>query len=90
MGVEKGEFPKKYLGVTLKPSKWNNHDCACVIVKIRRIVNCWSTRHLSFAGQAQLVSLVLFRICACWVSIFCLPQSVVKEIVKLCRNFLWG
>lgn len=39
-GVEKGSFLVKYLGVPLKPTKWNRHDCACVVEKFRKIISC--------------------------------------------------
>lgn len=80
----------KYLGVPLKPTKWNRHDCESVVDKIRKLTMCWGTRHLSFACHTQLVSSVLFRIRAYWMNIFCLPQSIIKEIYGLCRRFLWG
>lgn len=61
-----------------------------VLDKIRRIISSWVVKHLSFAGRAQLVSSVIFGIRAYWMSIFPLPSSVVDEIDKLCRQFLWG
>lgn len=87
-GVEKGCFPMKYLGVPLKPTKWNKFHCACIVDKFRKAISCWGTRHLSLAGRAQLVSSVLFGIRAYWMSIFLLPQSVIKAIDQLCRRFL--
>ncbi|XP_062114155.1 uncharacterized protein LOC133825193 [Humulus lupulus] len=50
----------------------------------------WTSRHLSFAGQMQLIHSVLFGLRNYWMSIFVLPQSIVKEVEKLCRGFLWG
>lgn len=45
---------------------------------------------MSFAGRAQLVTSIIFGICSYWISIFCLPQFIVKEIDRICRSFLWG
>lgn len=53
-------------------------------------MNYWGTKNHSFAGRAQLVSSVLFKIRVYWMSIFCLPQSVVKEIDNICRCFPMG
>ncbi|XP_062075850.1 uncharacterized protein LOC133779975 [Humulus lupulus] len=47
-------------------------------------------KHLSFAGQMLLIHSVLFGLHNYWMSIFVLPQSIVKEVEKLCRGFLWG
>lgn len=89
-GIGKGVFPMKYLGVPLKPIKWNNHDCAHVVDKIRQTVSCWGARHLSIAVRVQLISSVLFGIRSYWMSIFCLPKLVIKEIDRICNGFLWG
>lgn len=77
-GVVKGKFSMKYLDVPLKPTKWNKLDCACVVDKIKKLVICWGSRHLSFAGPAQLISSILFVIRSYWMSIFCLHQSVIR------------
>lgn len=88
--VGEGSFPLTYLGVPLKPTKWNKQDYAKVVDKIRKIITSWGVRHLSFVGRVQLISSVIFGIRSYWMSVFCSPASVVKDIDKLCRNFLWG
>ncbi|XP_060972343.1 uncharacterized protein LOC115710535 [Cannabis sativa] len=88
--MEEGSFPLKYLGVNLRPTKWKASDCGGIINKIQKNLHCWSSRHLSFAGKAQLINSILLGIRSYWMSIFILPQKVTKEIDKLCRNFLWG
>ncbi|XP_062075318.1 uncharacterized protein LOC133779363 [Humulus lupulus] len=85
-----GCFPLKYLGVPLRTTKWKAGDCAIIITKIQQKLHTWASRHLSFAGRAQLVNSVLLSIRSFWMSIFMLPKSVTKEIDRLCRNFLWG
>ncbi|XP_062103908.1 uncharacterized protein LOC133815033 [Humulus lupulus] len=40
--------------------------------------------------RMQLIHSVLFRLRNYWMSIFILPQSVIKEIERLCSGFLWG
>ncbi|XP_062075046.1 uncharacterized protein LOC133779059 [Humulus lupulus] len=85
-----GCIPLKYLGVPLRTTKWKAGDCAIIIKKIQLKLHTWSSRHLSFAGRAQLINYVLLGIRTFWMSIFILPKSVIKEIDQLCRNFLWG
>ncbi|XP_062093665.1 uncharacterized protein LOC133799682 [Humulus lupulus] len=85
-----GEFPLKYLGVPLRPTKWKAGDCAAIIKKIQLKLHHWSNRHLSFAGKTQLIQSVLMGLRAFWMSIFLLPKSVISEIDHLCRKFLWG
>ncbi|XP_062100313.1 uncharacterized protein LOC133806204 [Humulus lupulus] len=37
-----------------------------------------------------LIQTVLFVLRNYWMSVFTLPQSIIKEVEKLCRQFLWG
>ncbi|XP_062114408.1 uncharacterized protein LOC133825493 [Humulus lupulus] len=90
IGLAEGCFPLKYLGVPLRPTKWKAEDCGIIIKKIRLRLNTWGSRHLSFAGRVQLIHSVLLGLRNYWMSIFILPQSVSKEVEKLCRGFLWG
>ncbi|XP_062103517.1 uncharacterized protein LOC133814592 [Humulus lupulus] len=85
-----GNFPLKYLGVQLRPTKWRSLDCGPIISKVKKNLHTWARRHLSFAGRAQKTRSVLLGIRSYWMSIFLLPQSVIKEIDKSCRDFFWG
>ncbi|XP_062088799.1 uncharacterized protein LOC133795363 [Humulus lupulus] len=88
--IDKGSFLLKYLGVPMWPTKWKATDCDLIIKKIRLRLHSWSIRHLSFAGQVQLIHSVLLGLRSYWMSIFLLPQSVAKDIDRPRRNFLWG
>ncbi|XP_062086266.1 uncharacterized protein LOC133792381 [Humulus lupulus] len=85
-----GFFPLTYLGVSLRPTKWKAIDCDIILKKIRLRLRVWASRHLSYAGRVQLVHSVLMGIHNYWMSIFLLPQGVIRDIDRLCRNFLWG
>ncbi|XP_062103339.1 uncharacterized protein LOC133814389 [Humulus lupulus] len=85
-----GSFPLRYLGIPLRPTKWKPGDCALIVKKIHLRLRSWSSCHLSFVGQAQLIHSVLLGIRTFWMSIFLLPNSVICEIDHLCRKFLWG
>uniref|UniRef100_A0A803NJ41 Reverse transcriptase zinc-binding domain-containing protein n=1 Tax=Cannabis sativa TaxID=3483 RepID=A0A803NJ41_CANSA len=88
--LTEGTFPLKYLGVPLRPTKWKAEDYGIIVDKIKQRLHTWSSRHLSFAGKAQLIHYVLLGLRNYWMSIFVLPHSVTKEVEKLCRGFLWG
>ncbi|XP_062112719.1 uncharacterized protein LOC133823882 [Humulus lupulus] len=88
--LTEGLFPLKYLGVPMRPTKWKHEDCDIIIQKIKMRLHTWASRHLSFAGRMQLIHSVLFGLRNYWMSIFVLPQSIIKEIERLCRGFLWG
>ncbi|KAJ9535832.1 hypothetical protein OSB04_un001013 [Centaurea solstitialis] len=57
---------------------------------VKRRIMDWKNRWLSFAGRLQLINSVLSSISVYWSSMFLLPVSVVKEVEKLLRNFLWS
>ncbi|XP_062100135.1 uncharacterized protein LOC133806016 [Humulus lupulus] len=88
--LSEGSFPLKYLGVPMRPTKWKHADCDIIIQKFRLRIHNWASRHLSFAGIIWLIHSVLFGLRNYWMGIFILPQSIIKEIEKLCRGFLWG
>ena len=41
-------------------------------------------------NHMALINSVLMGIYGFWASIFIIPSEVIKEVEKLCRNFLWG
>ncbi|XP_062079955.1 uncharacterized protein LOC133784682 [Humulus lupulus] len=87
---EEGTFPLKYLGVPMRPTKWKAVDCDVILKKIKLRLHTWASRHLSYAGRTQLITSVLLGLRNYWMNIFLLPQSIVKEVDKLCLWFLWG
>ncbi|XP_062114152.1 uncharacterized protein LOC133825189 [Humulus lupulus] len=90
LNLTEGSFPLHYLGVPLRPTKWKHSDCEIIIQKIRTKLFSWSSKHLSYAGRLLLIQSVLFGLCNFWMNVFILPQSIIKEVDKLCRQFLWG
>ncbi|KAK4717695.1 hypothetical protein R3W88_016033 [Solanum pinnatisectum] len=48
------------------------------------------SKQLSYAGRLQVINAVLFSIYSFWGTVFILPQSILKEVDKKCRAFLWG
>lgn len=85
-----GTFPIRYLGLPLSPKRWSKIDCHQLCVKITEKLKTISNRHLSYAGRLQVVVSVLFSLHNFWGAVFILPQSMLKEVNKKCRDFLWG
>ena len=71
-------------------TKLFHKDCERLIDKIKVRVLDWKNKSLSFAGRLQLINSVLSSIFVYWASLFLLPISVVKEIEKILRSFLWS
>ncbi|GKC96784.1 hypothetical protein Tco_1162226, partial [Tanacetum coccineum] len=52
-------------------------------------VNNRKNKLLSYVGRLQLIAFILSSMQVYWASVFILPKSVVKEIDKLLKGFLW-
>ncbi|XP_062075392.1 uncharacterized protein LOC133779447 [Humulus lupulus] len=78
--LTEGSFPLIYLGMPLRPTKWKAMDCDLILMKIRLRLHGWASRNLSYVGRVQLIHSVLLGIRNYWMSIFLLPQRVIKEI----------
>ncbi|KAJ9535294.1 hypothetical protein OSB04_un001606 [Centaurea solstitialis] len=85
-----GSLPVRYLGVPLISTRLYHKDCLGLIEKVKKRVLDWKNKWLSFAGRLQLINSVLSSISVYWASLFLLPVSVVKEIERLLRSFLWS
>lgn len=89
-GFSLGEFPMKYLGFPLSPRKWTKGECWRLVEQVTTRVRCWVSRHLSYAGRTVLVQSVLMTMHVYRASTFILPKSVIEEVEKICRGYLWG
>lgn len=84
-----GSLPVKYLGLPLISTRLKKEHCHDLINKIAARVLNWAAKTLSYAGRLQLVNSVLTSMHIFWSSVFLLPKSVVFEVEKICRTFLW-
>ncbi|CAL1380141.1 unnamed protein product [Linum trigynum] len=89
-GFVVGALPVRYLGVPLIAGKLNTADCAALVEKITARIKGWNVRALSYAGKLQLVTAVISSITQYWMGIITLPVKVIKQVEKLCSDFLWN
>ncbi|KAL2943828.1 hypothetical protein RDABS01_032175 [Bienertia sinuspersici] len=88
-GFKVGKLPFTYLGVPMSPKRIQPHECEKLVDKMCAKIKVWSSRNLSYAGRLQLVNSVLMSISTYWCQIFLLPNSVIQNIIGVCRAFLW-
>lgn len=81
---QEGKLPIRYLGVPLITTKLKAVDCTSLITRITNRIKSWTNKVLSFAGRAQLISLVLFSMQVYCSSLFIIPKKVIKEVEALC------
>nr|XP_009786560.1 PREDICTED: uncharacterized protein LOC104234656 [Nicotiana sylvestris] len=84
-----GEFPFKYLGVTLSTKKLSIAQCMPLVERITTRIKCWTTKFLSYSGRLQLIRSVLFEMQTYWAQIFLLPKKIIHMVTTTCRTFLW-
>ncbi|GJW49095.1 RNA-directed DNA polymerase, eukaryota, reverse transcriptase zinc-binding domain protein [Tanacetum coccineum] len=48
------------------------------------------SRHLSYAGRIQLIAYVLSTMQQYWASVYMLPDTVIKDLDKLFKMFIWN
>jgi len=84
------KYPFKYLGMPVggchkKEAFWDG-----VVEKIKERLGRWKGRIISMAGRICLIKSVLSAIPLFYMSLFKILVIVMKKIVKIQRNFLWG
>ncbi|GJV56857.1 RNA-directed DNA polymerase, eukaryota, reverse transcriptase zinc-binding domain protein [Tanacetum coccineum] len=84
-----GSLTVTYLGVPLITKSLTFTDCKCLIDKVKEKVSNWKNKLLSYAGRLQLITSILSSMQVYRASVFILPKSVIKEINKLLKGFLW-
>ncbi|GKB42253.1 RNA-directed DNA polymerase, eukaryota, reverse transcriptase zinc-binding domain protein [Tanacetum coccineum] len=87
---QEGKLPMKYLGVPLLAKCLGVADCKSLDDKVKVKVGDWKNRCLSYAGRVQLIAYVLASIHLYWASVYLIPKTVVKEIDKILKGFLWN
>nr|GEZ09522.1 RNA-directed DNA polymerase, eukaryota, reverse transcriptase zinc-binding domain protein [Tanacetum cinerariifolium] len=85
-----GKLPMKYLGVPLLAKRLGVKDCKSLIENVENKINCWKNKNLSYAGRIQLIASVLSTMQQYWASVYNLPLTVIKELNKLLKRFLWN
>ncbi|GJV21626.1 hypothetical protein Tco_1370646 [Tanacetum coccineum] len=56
MPFTEGTIPVKYLGIPLNFSMFTKSDCTVLLEKVKRRVEDWRNKALSFAGRLQLIT----------------------------------
>jgi mannosylglycoprotein endo-beta-mannosidase len=84
-----GQFPAKYLGLSLHIGKTRRLDEQALIDKIGARLPGWKGRLLTRVGCLALVNSVLNSIPVYYMTSFPLSKWVIKRIDRIRRNFLW-
>jgi len=89
-GFEDGELPFRYLGVPITANKLSRMECRMLVEKFTQRIKTWAIRSTSYAGRVALINSALMGIYNFWAIIFIIPQEMIKDLDKKCRDYLWG
>ncbi|GJY31531.1 RNA-directed DNA polymerase, eukaryota, reverse transcriptase zinc-binding domain protein [Tanacetum coccineum] len=87
---KEGKLPVRYLGVPLITKKISVKECKQLVDKVSQKLNDWKNKSLSYARRAQLIASILGSMKVYWGSVFLLPKTIVNDIEKLFKRFLWN
>ncbi|GJU71005.1 protein LAZ1 [Tanacetum coccineum] len=87
MPFERRSLDIKYLGVSLISSRLLYKDCKVLIERVRKHIEDWKNKWLSFVGIVQLVKSVLSSMHLYWASVFILPACIIHDPEKLMNGF---
>ncbi|XP_042515364.1 actin-related protein 4 [Macadamia integrifolia] len=89
MGFCLGHLPVKYMGLPLIPTRLFAHQCTPMLDLIRKRLQLWKGRLLSFAGRFVLIRSVLQASYIYWSGTFGLPESIISKLESIFASFLW-
>jgi hypothetical protein len=82
-------LPTQYLGLPLSDSTAQNLSWDSLLLSISNRLSTWTFRSLNLPARITLLKSVLQAILTYLFSALATPQSVIKKIRNLQRNFLW-
>ncbi|XP_074315304.1 uncharacterized protein LOC141651495 [Silene latifolia] len=88
-GMKRGTIHFRYLGVNISPKRLSVDDCTCLLEKITDRIKGVGAWRLSYAGRVVLIKSVYSTLHNYWARIFILPKTVLQQIARMCRRFLW-
>lgn len=80
----------KYLGMPVLQKRINKDTFGEVLERVSSRLSGWKSRSLSLAGRITLTKAVLMSIPIHTMSSILLPASLLEQLDKVSRNFLWG
>ncbi|PKU61387.1 Putative ribonuclease H protein [Dendrobium catenatum] len=79
-----------YLGSKLVLRRPSRSEYQFIIDNVMKKLNSWGSKFLSLAGKITLVKTVILSILSFYTTVSIIPNSILEEIEKLCRSFIWN
>ncbi|GLU22472.1 hypothetical protein SLE2022_385450 [Rubroshorea leprosula] len=90
LNCKAGKTPFIYLGLPVGGNPHRHSFWKPVIEKFRSKLASWKGKLLSIGGRITLLTSVLSALPLFYFSIFKVPKGILKELIRIQKNFLWG
>ena len=90
LGFKIGTFPFTYLGVPIFRGKPKKSYFQPIADKVKLKLAAWKASLLTMAGRVQLIKSVAQSMLLHCLSIYSWPISLIKDLERWMRNFLWS
>ena len=84
-----GDFPVKYLGVPISPSRLHVSDRVPLAEKCQKKLGIWKGGNLTMAGRSTLITASLNNSPMYHMSVYLLPKTTIHAMDKTRRSFFW-
>jgi hypothetical protein len=85
-----GNLPFNYLGVTIFKGKPKVSHLQSIADKVKLKLSAWKASLLSIAGRVQLIKSVIQSMLTYSISLYSWPVSLLKDLEKGIRDFIWS
>jgi hypothetical protein len=82
--------PFKFLGIHVGANPRRQATWKPVVDAMTKRLNSWTSRLISYGGRITLINSVLASLPLYFFSFFKAPCCVIKQLIKIQRNVLWG
>jgi hypothetical protein len=90
LNCKRGSFPFYYLGLPVGANPRRGSTWEPVVERLRSRLRSWGNRYVSLGGRIMLINSVLNSIPIFYLSYLKMRNGVIKKIVRIQREFLWG
>jgi hypothetical protein len=88
-GCKEGEFPFRYLGIPMSPSRLFNRDWRAIEERFQKKLSSWKGKLLSSGGRLVLINSVLSSLPMFMLSFFIIPKGVLEKLDYYRSRFFW-
>jgi hypothetical protein len=87
---KQGSLPFSYLGLPVGANPRRYSTWSPLIDNLKKRLRSWGNRYVSLGGRIVVINSVLNAITIYFLSFLKVPVVVLKEIIRIQREFLWG